>query len=492
MTKQIHSFLELGIAEDLIENLKAIGFEKPTQIQSQGIPELINGKRDLLAIAQTGTGKTACFGLPIIQNTDPDNPEPQTLILTPTRELAKQIADEIHRLKGKRRLSIIAVYGGQSFETQTTRLRKGVQIIAATPGRVLDLLNRNKISFDHLKHIVLDEADEMLNMGFIDDINAILRFAPKKRRTLLFSATLPKKLVQIVDQHLSKDKLEINLQATNLTTTLVNQIYYEVFERDKFEVLKRVIASVPSFFGVIFCRTKQEANDINTKLQNQHYRCEALHGDIGQNQREKTIGNFRRGRLKILVATDVAARGIDVEAVSHVINYSLPRQPETYVHRIGRTGRANKEGTAISFVSPSEQYLFNDIQNFANTKIVKEPFPNTLQILEAQKKKIYEEIEVAIAGQKERKTKMPNHYQDLCQDLLSRYPGEVALTAILQMTYRNLNENSFREIEIPKPFRRLRKAPRRDHYPTGRYEKRRPFPRRSVPTQYKRNHQASR
>ena len=340
MTQEI-TFASLGLSEDIVENLASIGFTTPTPIQAKSIPELLGGDKDILGLAQTGTGKTASFSLPIIEKIDPNLKAVQALILAPTRELAKQICEEIYKLKGPRQLKVCSIYGGSSYDRQIKSLRQGAQIVVGTPGRVIDLLNKKALKVDTLKYVVLDEADDMLNMGFIDDIETILGFAPEDRRMLLFSATMPPQLNRIVARYM-KEKIEINLRSKELTTSLTEQVYYEVYDYDKQEALQRVIQANPEFYGIVFCHTKVETDEVSHQLIKAGFASDALHGDISQNQREKIVHRFKNKKLQVLVATDVAARGVDIKSLSHVVNYSLPSHPESYVHRIGRTGRAGE------------------------------------------------------------------------------------------------------------------------------------------------------
>ncbi|NRA64810.1 MAG: DEAD/DEAH box helicase [Pseudobacteriovorax sp.] len=450
------SFADLGLSQDIVSNLAKIGFTTPTPIQANSIPELLGGTRDILGLAQTGTGKTASFALPIIEGLDPSNRGVQALILAPTRELAKQITEEFHRLKGpERRLKITSIYGGSSYENQLRALKQGAQVVVGTPGRVIDLLDRKALKLNGLTHLVLDEADDMLNMGFIDDIEKILTFAPESRRMLLFSATMPPQLNRIVDRYM-KEKLEINLRPKELTTALTEQVYYEVYESDKFEVLQRVIKANPEFYGIVFCHTKAETDDVNHQLIRSGFSSDALHGDISQNQREKIVHRFKTKKLQVLVATDVAARGVDVKALTHVVNYTLPNHPESYVHRIGRTGRAGEKGIAISLVSPGERRRLRSVQDVAKGKIQKEAPPTVPAIIKAQKQKIFGRLANAldsINGSDEEKAYQ--HYFSLSKNILEDVPPNEAIAALLQISFgSSLNETEYRPIKVPTFDRR--------------------------------------
>src|SRR3989338_7147245 len=349
----LDKFKKLGLSENTLGALRRKGFEEPTEIQEQIIPLLLHSKDDLVGQAQTGTGKTAAFGLPLIEKLSEGSLAVQVLVLTPTRELALQVAEEINSLKGNKRLGVVAIYGGQSIDQQLRRLRKGVDIVVGTPGRIKDHLQRGSLKIDKISYMVLDEADEMLNMGFIDEVEDILAYTAKTKRMLLFSATMPERILQLAKKYMSNFQL-LKAKKEQLTVSLTEQIYFEVFHSDKLEALCRIIDSETDFYGLIFCRTKIDVDDVSRKLSERGYDVEGLHGYISQYQRERILNRFKQKRINVLVATDVAARGIDIINLSHVINYSLPQDPESYVHRIGRTGRAGKEGTAITFVTPDE------------------------------------------------------------------------------------------------------------------------------------------
>ena len=355
--QELEQFSALGLSDRTIAALIEKGFEKPTQIQSECIPLLLKEQVDVVGQAQTGTGKTAAFGLPILEIVDPDVRQVQALILSPTRELAVQVAEEIDSLKGDRHLEIIPVYGGASMDLQIRKLRRGVHVVAGTPGRILDHLRRGTLDLTMLKFVVLDEADEILNMGFIEDVEAILEQTPAEKRMLLFSATMPKPILTLAERFM-KDYRLVQIKQDTLTSTLTEQIYYEVREGDKLEALSRVIDMAPDFFGLVFCRTKMQSDEVGRQLIDRGYAAEVIHGDLAQKQRELILHKMREHRISILVATDVAARGIDIQDLTHVINYTIPQNPEAYIHRVGRTGRAGKIGIAMTFVTPSEARRF--------------------------------------------------------------------------------------------------------------------------------------
>ena len=455
MTDQV-TFADLGLSQDIVANLAEIGFVHPTPIQAKSIPELLGGSRDVLGLAQTGTGKTASFALPIIEQLDASKKKVQALILAPTRELAKQITEEFKRLQGKeRQLRITSVYGGSSYETQLRALKHGAQVVVGTPGRLIDLLERKALRLEDLSHLVLDEADDMLNMGFIDDIEKILSFAPESRRMLLFSATMPEQLNRIVDRYMH-EKLEINLRPKEVTADLTEQIFYEVYENDKFEVLKRVIKANPDFYGIVFCHTKADTDEVNHQLIRAGFSSDALHGDISQNQREKIVYRFKNKRLQVLVATDVAARGVDVKSLTHVVNYTLPNQPESYVHRIGRTGRAGESGIAISLVAPGERRRLRQVQSVAKGKLTKSEPPTVDSIIKAQKQKIFYKLAGVLDElQKEGAEKSFGHYMNLSHNILTDVPANEAVAALLQLSFgSSLDEAKYRDIKAPTFDRR--------------------------------------
>ena len=344
----MNAFSETGLQDKILEAIKELGFEKPTPIQAKAIPHLLNTSQDLLAFAQTGTGKTAAFGLPAVHLTNVQDKSTQTLVLCPTRELCLQITNDLTQyskfIKG---LGIVAVYGGASIETQIRALKKEAQIVVGTPGRVKDLVNRKRLNLGNVVRVVLDEADEMLNMGFKDDLDAILSEVPEERQTLLFSATMSKKVITVTKKYM-RNPVEMAVARMNIGAENVKHIFYQVQARDKYELLKRVADLNPDIYGIVFCRTRRETTEIANKLMHDGYNADAIHGDLSQAQRDEVMGRFRVGQLQILVATDVAARGLDVDDLTHVINFSLPDDDEVYVHRSGRTGRAGKSGISIA------------------------------------------------------------------------------------------------------------------------------------------------
>ena len=438
---QKKKFSELGLSAKTLEAISKKGFEEPTEIQSLTIPVMLRDDTNIIAQAQTGTGKTAAFGLPLIEMIDASEHAVQALILTPTRELAIQVAEEINSLKGSKDIRTVPIYGGQSIDQQLRRLKRGVHIVVGTPGRVIDHLKRKTLKLGEIDHLILDEADEMLNMGFIDDMEKIMRYTNPVKRTLLFSATMPKKIKDLARKYMDGYEM-IKGTAEQLTTNLTEQIYFEVRRSEKFEALCRIIDIEENFYALVFCRTKMDVDSVASRLVDRGYDAAAIHGDISQAQREKTLGKFRDQRVRILIATDVAARGIDVNNLSHVINYSLPQDPEYYVHRIGRTGRAGNEGTAITFITPSEYKQLMFIQRLAKTDIKKSHVPDVKDIIEAKKKKIQEDLANALNG------KVHSNFHTWAKQMLANNDPVEILAAILSHSFEEeLNPNSYGQIK---------------------------------------------
>jgi len=434
------NFESLGLSEIVLQSIKTKGFEEPTEIQSKIIPLILENKVDLIGQAQTGTGKTAAFALPILDLLDEHQDYVQALVLVPTRELAIQVCDEFNSLKGEKKFHIVPIYGGQSYETQFRRLKKGVDIVVGTPGRIIDQLNKGSLKLSQVKFVVLDEADEMLNMGFIDDIEEILKSTNKTRRTLLFSATMPPRILCLAKKYMEKHEI-IKTKLSGKTTSLTDQKYFEVKESDKFDALCRIIDTTDEFYGLIFCRTKNDVDFVTSKLIERGYDAEGLHGDISQTIREKILSKFRKKFVNILVATDVAARGLDIEDLTHVINYSLPQDPESYLHRIGRTGRAGKEGTAITFVTPEEFRKLNFIKNITQTNIRKERIPQIQEVIEFKKRKIISEVNDLV------EYGTGTNYLLLAKDLLRNHNAEEVVAALVKYNFQDeLEEKSYAKI----------------------------------------------
>lgn len=443
---ELANFRALGISELSLEALRRKGFEEPSPIQAKTIPLLISGEKDLIGQAQTGTGKTAAFGLPIIEVLKGGSKFPQALILAPTRELCLQIAEELNSLKGERHLEIAPFYGGQSIEIQLKALKRGVDIAVGTPGRVIDLIERKALNLDRISFAILDEADEMLNMGFVEDIEEILRHTPKEKRMLMFSATMPQPILKIAETFMRPDYEIVHTETERLAVDLTEQIYFEVRREDKLEALSRIIDMGSDLYAMIFCRTRNDVDELTEKLLARGYTVEALHGDIAQAQRTKVINRFKAKKFNLLIATDVAARGIDVNNLTHVINYSIPQGTEAYVHRIGRTGRAGKQGTAITFVTPAEFRQLTRIKREANTEIRRETLPHPNDIVSAKRQRVAEKLAASVAGNE------PDHYLSFAEELLTTvdHPAEL-VAALLHLKYKGeLLESAYNDLSVGK------------------------------------------
>ena len=387
------TFEELGVCEPIRRAIEELGYENPMPVQEEVIPYLLGNRNDVVALAQTGTGKTAAFGLPLLQKIEVERVEPQALILCPTRELCLQIAGDLNDYsKYIDDLHVLPVYGGSSIESQIRSLRRGVHIIVATPGRLIDLMERGVVSLSAIENVVMDEADEMLNMGFTDSINAILAGVPEERNTLLFSATMSKEIARISQNYLHNAK-EIVIGTKNEGSKNVNHVYYLVHAKDKYLALKRIADYNPKIYAIIFCRTRMETQEIADKLIQDGYNADALHGELSQQQRDLTMQKFRQRRIQLLVATDVAARGLDVDDLTHVINYGLPDDTESYTHRSGRTGRAGKTGTSIAIIHVRERGKMRDIERIIGKQFQKGEIPTGQQICEKQLYKGIDDIE---------------------------------------------------------------------------------------------------
>lgn len=378
------TFEELGLKPEILKAILEIGFENPTAIQEKTIPHLLNTKKDLIALAQTGSGKTAAFGLPVINQIDADSNKTQAIILCPTRELAIQIAKDFDAFtKYTKKLDVLPVYGGASIEGQIKSLNKGAQIVVGTPGRVVDLINRKRLKLEDIQWVVLDEADEMLNMGFKDDLDFILSHTPETRQTLLFSATMSREVLRISNDYMESPE-EISSGKRNQGAEKIEHFYYVVNGRDKYLALKRIADMNPNIYAIIFCRTRRETQEISDALVSDGYNADCLHGDLSQAQRDAVMGRYRKRHLQMLVATDVAARGLDVTDITHVINYNIPDELETYVHRSGRTGRAGKEGISIAIVGPKDSGKIRQLEKIIGKPFTKSEVPAGEAVVEKQ------------------------------------------------------------------------------------------------------------
>ncbi|MDM8556782.1 DEAD/DEAH box helicase [Desulfococcaceae bacterium HSG7] len=435
------TFNDLGLSVDALNAINRKGFEEPTEIQTMTIPVMLRDDTNIIAQAQTGTGKTAAFGLPLIEMVNTASKAVQALILVPTRELAIQVSEEINSLKGNKPINIVPIYGGQSIVQQLRRLKKGVHIVVGSPGRVIDHLYRKTLKLDKIDHLILDEADEMLNMGFIEDMEKIMQHTNPDKRTLLFSATIPKRIKDLAHKYMDGYEL-LTIKKKQLTPNLTEQIYFEVKASDKFEALCRIIDIEDDFYGLVFCRTKVDVDSVLSHLTDRGYDAEAIHGDISQAQRERTLGKFKKQNINILIATDVAARGIDVNNLSHVINYSLPQNPESYVHRIGRTGRAGNEGVAITFITPREYKQLMFIQRVAKTDIKRSKIPEVKDIIKAKKQKIYDDLSTILDNE------IDSEYYNWSKKLINENNPTDILAAILSYCFEEeLNPDAYSEIK---------------------------------------------
>lgn len=435
------TFQELGLSEQTLKALEDKGFTSPTPIQERTIPMLLAGDIDIVGQAQTGTGKTAAFGLPIIDVVQENTRHVQALILTPTRELAIQVAEEINSLKGSKRIRVLPVYGGQAIHMQFKAMKRGVDVIVGTPGRIMDHMKRGTLRLDKLDFFVLDEADEMCNMGFVDDVREILASANTDRRTLLFSATMPREVMRIATEFMG-DHETVKVAAEKCNTPLIRHIFHEMADSDRFEALCRVIDAQPEFYGLVFTRTRADADRVAERLNERGYPAEPIHGDLNQNRREEILNKFRRRRATILVATDVAARGIDVPDLTHVVNFAIPQDPPTFVHRTGRTGRAGKEGIAITLIAPGEFRKLMYITKSSGIEITKEKLPRIQDVIYSKKSRLITKLEEIMAEE--------GHevYLDMARGLLEEKDPAEVISGLLKHTFGDeLVESSYREID---------------------------------------------
>jgi ATP-dependent RNA helicase DeaD len=407
------TFKDLGLGKNVLKALHDLGYENPTPIQSKAIPQVLASKVDLKAFAQTGTGKTAAFSLPILELIDAADKNIQAIILSPTRELAVQIANNIEEFsKYLDDIKVLAVYGGASIDDQIRKLKKGVQIIVGTPGRTVDLINRRALDLNAIQWMVLDEADEMLNMGFKDDLDAILKVTPKSKQTLLFSATFPKEVEDIASQYMTKP-VELTSGEKNKGSDQVSHQYYVVSEKNRYAALKRIADVNPDIYSIIFCRTRRETQEVADNLIRDGYNADALHGDLSQAQRDSVMEKFRKKHLQLLVATDVAARGLDVNDLTHVINHKLPDQIESYNHRSGRTGRAGKEGISIAIVTSREKGKLGPIERSIGKKFISTPIPTGKEICQNQLLKLIDKVHDIKINETEISDFLPSIYEKL-------------------------------------------------------------------------------
>lgn len=419
------TFLEMGLEPNILRAIGEMGFVNPTPVQAKTIPHLLESDQDIIALAQTGTGKTAAFGLPIVHLIHTELKAVQALVLCPTRELCIQIASDLDNFsKYVPGLNIISVYGGAAIGPQIKAIKHGAQIVVGTPGRTLDLINRGVLKVDIIQWVVFDEADEMLNMGFKEDLDEILKTTPEEKQTLLFSATMPAEISRIAKKYM-QDALEISVGAKNAGADNVSHEYYMVQARDRYSALKRIADMNPKVYGIVFCRTRQETKDVADKLINDGYNADALHGDLSQPQRDMVMSKFRQGHLNLLVATDVAARGLDVNDLTHVINFNLPDDPEVYVHRTGRTGRAGKNGKAVSIIHTREKGKIKQIENLLKKEFEHKMVPGGRAICEKQLFNLVDTVENIGVDDKLIDKYLPEVYKKLewlsREDLIKRF-----------------------------------------------------------------------
>ncbi len=406
-------FIETGLRPELLKGIEALGFEELTPVQEKVIPVILETEKDIVALAQTGTGKTAAFGLPIIEDTDIGKQEVQTLVLAPTRELCIQITKDLQGFaKYYPRLRVVPVYGGASADTQIRELRRGAHIVVATPGRMLDLIRRRAVDISGVSNVVLDEADEMLNMGFRDELEGILGETPGERRTLLFSATMQKEVARMADNYMDRPE-KITVGRQNAGAENIRHLYFEISARYRYDVLKRLADINSDMYGIVFCRTRRETRDIAEKLIRDGYNADALHGDLSQSQRDQVMRRFRNRSLQMLVATDVAARGIDVDDITHIVNYSLPDDPEVYTHRSGRTGRAGKSGISMAMITPREKGRIREIEKIIGKKFAKGTVPTGEEVCRKQLFKLIDRMEKAEIDEKQIEPFMGEVYKKL-------------------------------------------------------------------------------
>ena len=406
------TFEEIGLRQELLQAVHALGFEKPTPIQEQAIPFVLNEDTDLLAFAQTGTGKTAAFSLPMLERIDAELPQIQALVLCPTRELCLQIAQDIDNFTKFMKIRTTAVYGGASIDKQIDKLKRGAHIVVGTPGRTLDLIKRKKLKLEQIQWLVLDEADEMLNMGFKKELDSILATTPQTKQTLLFSATMPKELVRIAEQYMHEPK-KISVGQRNTGAKNVTHEFYVVQARDRYQALKRITDINPDIYGIVFCRTRRETKEIANKLMQDGYNADALHGDLSQAQRDHVMSRFRSRHLQILVATDVAARGLDVDDISHVINFNLPDDMEVYIHRSGRTGRAGKTGISLIITHSREVGRIKTIERKIGKTIERKKVPTSREICEKRLLHLMDQVKDVNVNDEEISPYLPQVYEKL-------------------------------------------------------------------------------
>ena len=467
-SKNKESFLNFSLKSELLKSIKELGFNSPTPIQSKVIPHLMSSDQDLIASAQTGTGKTAAFGLPLLDLTNTKVTNVQTLILCPTRELCIQITNDLLSYsKYLKNINILSVYGGVKIEKQIKSLKKGPQIVVGTPGRTNDLIRRKKLIIGNIDRLILDEADEMLSMGFKEDLEAIIQQTPKKKQILLFSATMTQKVVGVTKKYM-KNSLELAVARVNRAADNVEHIYYVVKPRDRYEVVKRIADMNPDIYGIVFCRTRRETKDIAIKLMNDHYNADTIHGDLSQSERDDVMRRFRKGQLQILVATDVAARGLDVEDLTHVINYNLPDDDEIYIHRSGRTGRAGKKGVSIAIINGRNMRKLKEIERTSKISFKKKDVPSGLDICKKRLYALIDKIEKVDVNEDQIEPFLPYIFEKLNwldrEKLIKHF---VSTEFNRYLSYykdsKDVNEESFEKVDNNRKTKRKRRNRRKSY-----------------------------
>ncbi len=440
-------FEDLQISTETLNSLKRIGFEETTPIQEQAIPLVLAGK-DMIGQAQTGTGKTAAFGIPLIEKTDVNNQNIQSLVIAPTRELAIQVSEELYKIGYGKRVRVLAVFGGQDISRQIRALKKKPSIIVGTPGRLLDHIKRRTIRLDHIHTVVLDEADEMLNMGFIDDIEKILESVPDGRQTLLFSATMPERIRQIAVKFMKNPEI-VRVKAKEMTVPQIDQFFIKVEEKDKFEALTRLLDYQSPELAIVFGRTKRRVDELSEALTIRGYTAEGIHGDLTQGKRMQVLRKFKEGSIDVLVATDVAARGLDISGVTHVYNFDIPQDPESYVHRIGRTGRAGNTGMAVTFVVPREMGYLRTVEKTTKKRMKRMEVPSATEAMEGQQRLLIEKIHQTIDEHD------LSFFRKAAEELLEQYDAGTIISATFKLLTKEPDATPVKIThETPLPLKR--------------------------------------
>ncbi|PUF88249.1 MULTISPECIES: DEAD/DEAH box helicase [unclassified Geobacillus] len=461
------TFHELGLSNELMKAIRRMGFEETTPIQAETIPLSLQNK-DVIGQAQTGTGKTAAFGIPLIEKVDVKNEAIQGLVVAPTRELAIQVSEELYKIGAVKRVRVLPIYGGQDIERQIRALKKRPHIIVGTPGRIIDHINRKTLRLDNVHTVVLDEADEMLNMGFIDDIEAILSNVPEKRQTLLFSATMPEPIRRIAERFMNEPHM-VKVKAKEMTVPNIQQYYLEVQEKKKFDILTRLLDIQAPELAIVFGRTKRRVDELAEALNLRGYAAEGIHGDLSQAKRLSVLRKFKEGSIEILVATDVAARGLDISGVTHVYNFDIPQDPESYVHRIGRTGRAGKTGVAMTFVTPREIGQLHNIERTTKRKMERMKPPTLDEALEGQQRIAVEKLVATVESEN------LSFYKRAAEELLEEHDSVSLVAACIKMLTKEPDTTPVQLTEEPPlPVKREKKrGNRQGSQPKERTKKRR-------------------